>query len=795
MKNILLLLLLISSQLFSLTIVLNSAKQSGKPYAILHIEDKEGVDCQVVPQSLDKKIYLCKFDKVVKTPIKAKNMSLVNIDFLETEKEFYIRIVPKVDSRLIPVKSSLYMNKEVSDKSTMSHFKHWTILLYEKSPFKENYVSETIDFPITYSKELKPYVGALDVNGAPISYVQSKDIRLYLDIKKSYGDKKYEDVIDDSIDTVKKYPNTIFKSEFLLYRLKALDKGIDKNIEEITQKFESNDIVREGKAWIKAFPSDENIPEVEMLIAKAYLKMGSKADANYFMDILVSEHKDSPYTKKVILVFADSLYKTKKKAKAEKLYRDVLYSAQDLDIAAEAAIRLGNAAINRGKKDEAKQYLMKVLDANKDFIKKDRANSYALATKLAEHWMYGVAAKIADVLLEGLKRHDENREKLLRDSGVWHTKANDIKIAYAKLQQYLKEYKYGDYKDEVQASLDELFFQLNETNETKLVNYYDELIKKYDNKIGDKAVVEKAKLLLSQKKYTDVLKMKDALEYVRDSNSTKKNSVLVTQAATALAKQALSDSKCKDAVNYIENYQLQLDSFDKESTFGCFIRTARYTKAKELSQKYIKADSLKNRLSWLQKYLLSEYKLHNYKSVISIGDDTLTLAKSLKIKLQYKTYEMIFFAQMKLDKFEKAIEVAKLLEKENPSKLTNADVFAEILKKAKDSRDDLLLTQYAQKIIKLQNRYKSYVYTPSVELSLIEALERLKKTKDALGVAKDLLSKKITPQQKTRAYYNAGELSMKLNQNSEAKKYFQECVKIKEKSSWKDICQQNLKLL
>jgi len=127
--------------------------------------------------------------------------------------------------------------------------------------------------------------------------------------------------------------------------------------------------------------------------------------------------------------------------------------------------------------------------------------------------------------------------------------------------------------------------------------------------------------------------------------------------------------------------------------------------------------------------------------------------------------------------------------------LTNADVFAEILKKAKDSRDDLLLTNYAQKIIKLQNRYKSYVYTPAVELSLIEALQRLRKTKDALAIAKGLLSKKITPQQKTRAYYNAGELSMKLNQNSEAKKYFQECVKIKEKSSWKDICQQNLKLL
>ena len=36
-----------------------------------------------------------------------------------------------------------------------------------------------------FSKYQKPYIGALDLNGAPISYAQSKDIQLYLDIKTS----------------------------------------------------------------------------------------------------------------------------------------------------------------------------------------------------------------------------------------------------------------------------------------------------------------------------------------------------------------------------------------------------------------------------------------------------------------------------------------------------------------------------------------------------------------------------------------------------------------------------------
>lgn len=117
MKNILLLILLFTTQLFSLTIVLNSAKDEGKAYAILHIEDSEPVNCQTIPQSLDKKVYLCKFNKVVKTPIGAKKMKLAHIDFLEKDKEFYIRVDPKVQSKLLPVKDSLFMENEVTDKN------------------------------------------------------------------------------------------------------------------------------------------------------------------------------------------------------------------------------------------------------------------------------------------------------------------------------------------------------------------------------------------------------------------------------------------------------------------------------------------------------------------------------------------------------------------------------------------------------------------------------------------------------------------------------------------------------
>lgn len=63
-----------------------------------------------------------------------------------------------------------------------------------------------------------------------------------------------------------------------------------------------------------------NLPQVLMIMVKSYLAMGAKSDMNYFMDILVSEHPESPFTKRAILLFADSLFNKKEKDKNEALF-------------------------------------------------------------------------------------------------------------------------------------------------------------------------------------------------------------------------------------------------------------------------------------------------------------------------------------------------------------------------------------------------------------------------------------------------------------------------------------------
>ena len=48
---------------------------------------------------------------------------------------------------------------------------------------------------------------------------------------------------------------------------------------------------------------------------------------------------------------------------------------------------------------------------------------------------------------------------------------------------------------------------------------------------------------------------------------------------------------------------------------------------------------------------------------------------------------------------------------------------------------------------------------------------------------------------KIRLFYQAGELSLKRQENAKAKEYFTKCIAINDNSTWKGICQQNLDLL
>ncbi len=781
-------------QLYALNIYVNSAKENGLPYAILHIIDKEPVDCQVVHLALDKKNYICQFKKIVKTPIKIKKLRLVNIDFLEKKKEFYIKITPKVDSKLIPINEILYKTKEVSREVKNKYTKHWTILLYNKPPFGKKLQNDGINFPISYGNFLKPHIGPVDLNGAPIAYAKSKDVSYYLDIQKEYKKGDYDGVVKDADRVLRLYPNSIFKSDMMLYKLRVINESIEKNLSPISNDYTNSDVSNLGKEWIRKFASSENIPRVLLILVENYLRSGSASDVNYFLDILVSEHKDSIYTKKAILRYADSLFAKNKKDKAIKLYQDVLYSVKDLDIASMAAIKLTKSNISMGKVLEAKNYLLKVLDANKNYLLKDKTASHALSGELAANGLYKIAASINDLLYKNTDKNDrENRELLLRESGDWYAKANEINKAYARYMDYKKLYKDGLYIQEVKKALDALFFKIKETNTTKLAAYYDVLISKYDNGIRDKAVIEKTKLLLKEKKYEKVLKMQNMLERAVDKNSTVAKDLL-DLAATALLFENLKTKDCSKVINLVEKYKLDIYKVDDEDTlYKCFLLSARYKKAKMLTVDKIQSKNLSQNFKWLQRTIEVASKLRKFDDIIKYKADLYKLSKILKKKIYASSYRYIFGAYFYKKQYNKALDILSELSKKWPKDIKNLDSYIKIVNYASDSRDDLLLIKYAKKIVDMQNKNKLFAFTPKVELLYMGALKRLGRYKDAYKLIVNLSKKPIKSKYSSRIFYELGEISIKLKDTKNAKKYFKKCVSLKTKDSWSSLCKDNLK--
>lgn len=786
----------LSAQLFALNIVLNSGKESKVNYAILHIIDTQPLVCETIPDALEKKRYLCKASHPFDKPIESKKMKFAELDFYEKEGSFYIAIEPKANSKLIPVEDTLYETSTLLGKPKAKEYRHWTILFQDAPLYKEKNVHEGLDFPVTYEKYQKPYIGALDLNGAPISYAQSKDIGLYLEIKREYENGNYDSVVKDAKKVLGLYPLSIFRSEIELYSMRAMDKILNlKGENREGLGFDEMEIINIAKRWTKEFASDENIPEVFMLMAKSYLKTGAKSDANYFIDILVSEHAESPFTKRAILMFADNLYVKKEKEKAMKLYLDVLYSVKDLDIASEAAIRLSDGEMEAGKMTEAKEYLHKVLNVNAGFLLKDKEATYKLAKRLYEHRLYDVAAKISDLLLENMTKRDENRELLLKESGDWHAKANNVEKAYARYQEYLSDYKNGgDHIDEVREHLDELFFKRNETNETLLAAHYDKLIEQYNNNIGNKALGEKAKLLLKQEKYESVLELAPSLLKLQEGQDFQPES-LIYEAAHALALKHLNNDACSDVVNLMETYKLQFEgNQNEEKLFNCLMRLSRFDRAKEISGAHLKDTKLESRYLWTQRDANVLFKMGKYAEVSAFKEDLFTLEKRLRKTLELDTLKNLFLSNVRLKHKEEMISLAQGVEERYPKEFTVIDVYNEIVKTAAESKNDLLLVSYAQKILALQKQFKSSPLSPMIEFNYVEALKRLGREREGLDVMLGMSQEPLSPKDKIRFFYTAGELSMKLKEDEKAKEYFMKCVDSNESSSWKNICQENLKL-
>ncbi len=768
---------------------MNSGVENSKPYSILHLMDKDEFNCNSNEDEFSNTVEItCTFKKLPSYDVFRESKS----QFFTLKKEnfgghFLLRIIPIQKAKLYQANFDLKNSDNISATYKKSS-NHWFVIGYgDNIPFLKKSKTKGINFPVSIKSVNTPYIGPLDTSKNPVILTDKTDIMSYLDIKKDFDEQEYERVVESVDNILKEYPNTMFKSDLLLYKFRAFDKLEDK----------SDELIDIAKLWIKEYASNEAIPEVLLLIAKAYENLGIKSESGYYFDRVIAEHFESKFAKLALIELGDNKISNNEINPAIALYEKALYNTDDVEVASIAALKLATTYLSENKKDLAKEFFEKVIKANMPYLIKDDKIAYDLAKELGEKELFSVAKKIALALLEKINENRMNDlfEPVLKDSAYWLEKDGDFLQAYELYHKYLNLFPFGNYNSFVQLRLDNLFFEMGDSNVTTTLAKYDELIEQYkDSDIAKKALYKKAKLFLEIKEYENVLTLEKELANIDESIAPDKNQTILS-AASNLAINNLLNKNCRVSMKYIDNYNISLEQkYDKDLAY-CGIEMANYELVIKLCEKNLNQKDLNQKLEWMMLYIKALTKTKDYYKAIDLARDILKLSATLgKNEYKREIYNSIFEATNSLNQEDKLIDLAKEIENEFKGDFKNIDIFKAMIKIGVNRKDSILISTYAKKIIDLQNKFNSFIESPQIELSYIQSLIDLNKLNEVVEFAKTPLNN-LDDNNKIRFKYLLGTTYQKLDNKDEAKKNFDECVAINGTSSWKKLCEDALKLI
>jgi tetratricopeptide (TPR) repeat protein len=779
------LLAFISFNAFALEISVESAKDDFQKYSILQLSDEKAFVCQSIKNDFGDVVeVVCAFDKKPTQAIPHLQNDFFSINAFIKSDTFFISIKPLHKLKLYAEIFDLTQDDSVFS-AKVSYAKRWTVVGYKtKLPIiKEEELPEiAINFPFYLDKDKMPYVGSLDLKGNPVHIKKVEDVKDYLKIKKYFNKKMYAECLDLIDETLQNYPNTLFKSELLYYKIKAYAKLKD-----------YDNVIAYAKEYLREYSSDENIPEVLSLMAYAYAKVGQSSDADYFFDRLFSEHKGNVYAQWGYIYKGEMLEASGGTSKAVEYYKKALYETKDLQVAASAAYHLANILLAT-KPQEAAQYAMKIIKADPKYFMQNIQKSMDMMYAFAEAGKYKTAAAIADAMLKSMGPTYDEYEELLKNKAIWLAKTDDKKAAIAAINDYIKKFPDGDFITDIEALKDELFFDRDDLNVTQKLQEYDKLIAEYmPDSIAKKALYEKAKLLLEEKKYTQVLALKDDLEAL-DGDIYPDIEQIIQKAAKGMMLESLEKKNCKGVLSIAHDYNITLsDSWD-DGIYECAMRGGDFKLSKEIASKNLHSQKLNERKKWLFRYVKIDYETGNYTELISAAQDLIKLIDNPKKSPYKEVYRYLFDAYERLGQKEKMIEIMAKIEDIFGLDYKDLDRYAAMVALGSDLHDTNMIIKYGTKIMQIQKKSGAHPQSPFVEFALYDAYMKKDEYNKALEVIESLNSVKLTPTQRARQKYLLGMVLNKLWRDSEAKKAYKEAIEADANSAWAKLAKTALDL-
>lgn len=787
MKRIFILISLSFLKLFAFELNLNTGREDNQLFGVLHIKNDQEFTCKSILE--EAKIHFeCEIPGVVDNDLKDQSFQFFDLKFIKEELKVKILILPKMQARMFDLAQNIYIDKEINP-SNSSKSTEFTFMFAPELFHTNDY--DGLDFNVDFPHESLPYIGSLDLNSNPVIIPQSADINTYLRIKREYDNGNFAQVVTDAQNAIPRYKNSIFMSEFILYKLRAQSQIYTGDPDARNQEILEG-MIQDIKNWTRTFTSDKNYPEALYLMLRTYIALSQRADVDYTMSVISNEKLDTYFTSLSSLDYADYIYNLDEKEKAINLYENIYFNTKNLDIAARAAMSLAKDAILNSNLNKATQYIDTILKANKAYFGKDIVRSLELAKLFYQNKKFDISAQIYENTFKNMPKIDPRYEETLKDLALALSKTSDSNEAKKYLDIYMDEFLDGQYLDDIKKANDEVFFYLSENNATFLHERYKELIKQYaddDEKIANRALNEDIKLYHKEGNYSAVL---DYQKQIEDSNLSEAIGFLEDSAIRALNDELKAD-ECIKAVEIFMRfsvYDLGQKINNKKQMLSCLQRTSNIEQALAYADKNFNDDKVFYGLN--KASMLFDNK--QYQAAIKLTKDIINLRVLKSDDEMFRAYYLQFLSLLRLNDYNEAMKILQVLES-FPMNFTMVEAYDSLISYANDHNMQTTILTYAPKAIDYQNFRGINLFSPNLEFIYLDSLRKANEDAKALNVLVDLLKLKLSPEDRARALFTQSLVYEDLKDMALQKESIKQCLDVNATSTWQDLCRQKSEIL
>jgi tetratricopeptide (TPR) repeat protein len=784
MKKVFWTFFLFASPLLPLEISQMAGQYEGERYSAILLSDNRPFECLPNDPSMQSGL-TCHFDRVPAVKQERYQNQFFVINPVAQDGRFSLEIFYKHKAAVYPAnESTMTANSFVSGGEASS--KRWLIVGFrDRLPLLRGKNPLGLQFPIDFPAFEHPAIGALDLNGKPITDRmtdgEGHEFAEILNVFENQSSpletlRQINAVLDAS------GGRHLFFPELIVLKIKTLDRLGDGHERELVELAEP---------WVENFTAHADLAEVLLILGATEQKIGLVSSAIYHYETIMREFPETKFADLARIYKADRTLSQGRRDEAVQEYQTVLFNSRDIPSAALAASRLARVAISDDNIEKAAEYYLKILNTYPEFFTRDVETNKRLLAVMAERKLYQAAALLAEILLPFASMNEYERS--LFDLARWQNLASYSVKSLKTYERFIDEFPYSQYIELAKKERDLLLFAQGMPTDEENLRLYNHIITAYKNdEAASRALYEKAKLLMKMGRHKEVQSLLPAIDQL-NPKLFYDFSQQVHHIERVLLNTALKSEACADAVELVNSRKFDLLFYSSEELYNCAFARRDFPIALEVVKNNIEKTSPAKAVVWFERRLDTYYAMSDYPRFIDDAERFLRMSKALRESVSSERYFQVFDVYRILgDNPARMFELGTMIEERFPKEPRLMDVYLTLSTQAQRQGDAARQYEYAKKLINRHRLTNTGAFTPLSELTFADAAVKLGRNDEALLALESTLNDESLPKDaRSRLLFTFGELLLDNNQSARASAAFDMCAKLElENDPWIGLCRE-----